>query len=63
MDAAKERGDIEMIFKLTNYEDLFAYDAVYHKLCYSIYISQRNVTSNRQKIQKSFRAKNQCPNL
>lgn len=53
MDAARERGDIEMISKLANYEDLFAHDAMYHKLCYSIYISQKNVSACRKKTQKT----------
>ncbi|KAJ8941575.1 hypothetical protein NQ314_010349 [Rhamnusium bicolor] len=46
MDAANQRDDIDMIAKLTGYEDLFAYDAKYHKLCYNHYISQRHIKSH-----------------
>lgn len=39
-----------MIARLANYDDLFAYDAKYHKTCYSKYISLKNVTAKiRQK--------------
>lgn len=40
-----------MISKLTGYEDLFAYDAKYHKRCYSHYISQRNIKSHLRMVQ------------
>lgn len=45
MEAAGKRDDIEMISLLANYMDLFAYDAKYHKFCYSQYISRRNIAS------------------
>lgn len=38
-----------MISKLCGYEDLFAFDAKYHKLCYSHYISERNIKSHKNK--------------
>lgn len=38
-----------MISKLSGYEDLFAFDAKYHKLCYSHYISPRNINSHKNK--------------
>lgn len=56
MVAAKKRGDEEMISKLSGYEDLFAYDAKYHKTCYSQYISQRNIKYSF-KINESINAK------
>lgn len=38
-----------MISKLSGYEDLFAYDAKYHKLCYCGYIADRNIRAYQNK--------------
>lgn len=43
------RNDPQMISKLSAYKDLFAYDAKYHKTCYSHYISSRNIKSEQNK--------------
>ena len=54
MDAAKKRNDLDMLSKLTGYQDLFAYDAKYHKACYSHYISSRNIKYfNSKKISET----------
>lgn len=47
--AAKKRKDIDMVSKLAGYEDLFAYDAKYHKNCYCQYISDRNIVAYQNK--------------
>lgn len=44
-DAATLRKDDEMQGRLQFYEDLFAADAKYHKICYSKYVSTRNIKS------------------
>lgn len=49
MKAARDRNDIHMISKLSGFEDLFAFDAKYHKSCYSHYISKRNINSHKNK--------------
>ncbi|KAJ8964633.1 hypothetical protein NQ314_004742 [Rhamnusium bicolor] len=41
-----------MISKLSGYEDLFAYDAKYHRSCYSHYISQRNIKAIQNKLKE-----------
>ena len=38
-----------MISKLAGYEDLFAYDAKYHKSCYCQYIGKRNIKACQNK--------------
>lgn len=42
-----------MISKLSGYEDLFTYDAKYHRSCYSHYISQRNIKAIKNKLKKT----------
>lgn len=37
-----------MIAKLAGHDDLFAYDAKYHKQCYSHYISNGNIKSHQR---------------
>lgn len=49
ISAARNRNDIDMISKLSGYEDLFAFDAKYHKSCYSQYISKRNINAHKNK--------------
>lgn len=59
MEAAKKRNDIDMISKLSGYEDLFAYDAKYHKDCYCAYIGSRNIKAAENKnIKNSVPLKN-----
>lgn len=41
-----------MVSKLSGYEDLFAYDAKYHRSCYSHYISERNVKAIENKLKR-----------
>lgn len=38
-----------MVCKLAGYEDLFAYDAKYHKSCYCRYIGKRNIKACQNK--------------
>lgn len=38
-----------MVSKLAGYEDLFAYDAKYHKICYCQYIGKRNIKACQNK--------------
>lgn len=40
---------MEMISRLANYEDFFAYDANYHKTCYSKYITEKNIGAKIRK--------------
>ncbi|CAG9759446.1 unnamed protein product [Ceutorhynchus assimilis] len=46
MEAAKKRDDIDMISKLSCYEDLFAYDAKYHNC---EYIASRSIKATQNK--------------
>lgn len=39
-----------MIWKLAGYDDLFAYDAKYHKKCFSTYLSERNVAAHMNRL-------------
>lgn len=54
LEVAKKRDDTDTISKLAGYEDLFAYDAKYHKTCYSHYISERNIRSHKNKMEKKI---------
>ncbi|CAG9760430.1 unnamed protein product [Ceutorhynchus assimilis] len=53
IEAAKEKNDISMISKLCGFEDLFAYDAKYHKSCYTHSISRRNIQATKNEMKKS----------
>lgn len=43
--AAIKRQDNNVHMRMLAYPDLFAYDAKYHRSCYSHYISERNITA------------------
>uniref|UniRef100_UPI00358E24F8 unconventional myosin-VIIa-like n=1 Tax=Myxine glutinosa TaxID=7769 RepID=UPI00358E24F8 len=43
--AADKRQDNKIHMRMLAFPDLFAYDAKYHRLCYSHYISERNITA------------------
>lgn len=45
LQAAVERFDDDVHFRLLSCPDLFAYDAKYHKSCLSHYISKRNIAA------------------
>ena len=43
LDSARQRGDDTVMMRMIAHEDLFAYDAKYHRGCLSHYISERNI--------------------
>ena len=45
--ACLERQDDTIHMRMLSYPDLFAYDAKYHRSCYSRYVSPRNVKAER----------------
>jgi hypothetical protein len=47
--AAEERLDDVIHMRMVNHPDLFAFDAKYHRSCYSHYISERNIAAARKK--------------
>ena len=49
LQAAKDRQDSHIRMRMLSYPDLFAYDAKYHRVCYSHYISELNIASARRK--------------
>ena len=51
--AALERSDPDdkIHMRMLSYPDLFAYDAKYHRSCYSRYVSQRNIKADRTKAE------------
>ena len=49
--AAEERMDKEIKMRMLCYPDLFAFDAKYHRACYSRYISDRNIKDARSKAE------------
>ena len=49
LSAASSRGDDAVKLRLIAHQDLFAYDAKYHRSCYSTCISDRNIKAARRK--------------
>ena len=49
--ACLERQDDTIHMRMLSYPDLFAYDAKYHRSCYSRYVSPRNVKAERTKAE------------
>ena len=47
--AAEDRMDEEIRMRMLCHPDLFAFDAKYHRSCYSHYISERNIRAARSK--------------
>ena len=47
--AAEDRMDEEIRMRMLCHPDLFAFDAKYHRNCYSHYISERNIRAARSK--------------
>lgn len=45
LSAAEKRQDNKVRMRMLAFPDLFAYDAKYHRLCYSHYISERNIAA------------------
>lgn len=43
LDAARRREDNMVMTRMLAHEDLFAYDAKYHRSCLSMFISERNI--------------------
>ena len=43
LSSASSGGDDAVTFRLIAHQDLFAYDAKYHRSCYSTYVSDRNI--------------------
>ena len=51
LSAAEKRQDEVVKMRMLAHSDLFAFDAKYHRSCYSHYISDRNISAARQRIQ------------
>lgn len=49
IEAALERQDNEIHMRMLSHPDLFAYDARYHRSCYSCYVSDRNIKAVQSK--------------
>lgn len=54
LSAAEERLDDEVKLRMLSYPDLFAFDAKYHRTCYSHYISDRNIKAARKKVESEL---------
>lgn len=52
LSAAIERHDETVRRRMLAYPDLFAYDAKYHRACYSAYISERNIMAAKSKFKQ-----------
>ncbi|XP_014680008.1 PREDICTED: uncharacterized protein LOC106819957 [Priapulus caudatus] len=50
--ASLERLDDMIHMRMLSYQDLFAYDAKYHRSCYSRYVSPRNIKAERAKAER-----------
>ena len=51
MSAAVERLDDIIKMRMLSYQDLFAFDAKYQRLCYSRYVTPRNIKADRTKAE------------
>lgn len=49
LSAASERHDEKVHHRMLTHQDLFAYDAKYHRSCLGHYISERNISAARNK--------------
>lgn len=49
LNAAERRNDNVVHMRMLIHTDLFAYDAKYHRKCYSHYISERNILASQRK--------------
>ena len=51
LNASQDRGDDEIYTRMLAHTGQFAYDGKYHHSCYSHYISLRNVSAAKNKMQ------------
>ena len=56
LTAARERNDDQMVQRLLFVEDLFAKNAQYHRACYQIYRTKRNIDAHKRKLVASIEA-------